>query len=100
MLDDRVRDVLARLEAEDEADRAAGLPPSERSLPVGPDAGRLLFGGPLREVSGKVVLVMAADSRDEVRELLERDPWQFGAVIRTVSVTTWDWAQEAARRAA
>ena len=64
------------------------------------NAGRLLFGGPLREVSGKVVLVMAADSRDAVRELLERDPWQFGAVIRTVSVTTWDWAQEATRRAA
>ena len=43
MLDDRVREVLARLEAEDAADREAGLPPAERSLPVGPDAGRLLF---------------------------------------------------------
>jgi predicted O-methyltransferase YrrM len=43
MLDDRVRGVLARLEAEDEAERSAGLPPSERSLAVGPDAGRLLF---------------------------------------------------------
>ncbi len=43
MLDDRVRAVLARLEAEDEAERAAGLPPSERSLAVGPDSGRLLF---------------------------------------------------------
>ena len=63
-------------------------------------AGRLLFGGPLREVAGKVVLVMAAAGRDEVRELLERDPWQTGAVIRTVSVTTWDWAREASRRAA
>ena len=28
MLDDRVRAVLARLEAEDEAERAAGLPSS------------------------------------------------------------------------
>lgn len=64
------------------------------------NAGRLLFGGPLREVSGKIVLVMAADSREEVRALLERDPWQTGAVIRTASVTTWDWAQEASRRAA
>jgi predicted O-methyltransferase YrrM len=43
MLDDRVREVLARLEVEDEADKAAGLPPAERSLPVGPQSGRLLF---------------------------------------------------------
>ena len=43
MLDDRVRAVLARLEAEDEAERAAGLPSSARSLAVGPDSGRLLF---------------------------------------------------------
>lgn len=63
-------------------------------------AGRLLFGGPLREVAGKIVLVMAAATREEVRELLEGDPWQTGAVIRTVSVTTWDWAQESSRRAA
>ena len=43
MLDDRVRSVLTRLEGEDEAEREAGLPPRERSLAVGPDAGRLLF---------------------------------------------------------
>jgi predicted O-methyltransferase YrrM len=43
MLDDRVRAVLARLEEEDEQDRAAGVPPRERSLPVGPESGRLLF---------------------------------------------------------
>jgi predicted O-methyltransferase YrrM len=43
VLDDRVRAVLARLEAEDEAERAAGLPSSERALAVGPDSGRLLF---------------------------------------------------------
>jgi predicted O-methyltransferase YrrM len=43
MLDERVRDVLARLEAEDERESAAGLPPAERSLAVGPEAGRLLF---------------------------------------------------------
>ena len=39
MLDDRVRRTLARLEAEDEADREAGLPSLQRSLPVGPEAG-------------------------------------------------------------
>ena len=43
MLDDRVRAVLARLEAEDAAEEAAGLPPLQRSLPVGRDSGRLLF---------------------------------------------------------
>ena len=43
MLDDRVRDVLARLEAEDEAEQDAGLPPAQRSLAVGPESGRLLF---------------------------------------------------------
>jgi len=43
VLDDRVRDVLARLEAEDEAEQDAGLPPAQRSLAVGPESGRLLF---------------------------------------------------------
>jgi predicted O-methyltransferase YrrM len=43
MLDDRVRSVLARLEAEDAADRDADVPISQRSLAVGPDSGRLLF---------------------------------------------------------
>jgi predicted O-methyltransferase YrrM len=43
VLDDRVREVLARLEAEDAAERQAGLPPAERSLAVGPESGRLLF---------------------------------------------------------
>ena len=42
MLDDRVRDVLARLEAEDEAEQARA-PARERSLAVGPESGRLLF---------------------------------------------------------
>lgn len=43
MLDDRVRAVLARLEAEDRREQAEGVPTSERSLAVGPEAGRLLF---------------------------------------------------------
>jgi predicted O-methyltransferase YrrM len=43
VLDDRVRDVLARLEAEDEAEQDGGLPPAQRSLAVGPESGRLLF---------------------------------------------------------
>lgn len=43
MLDDRVRTVLARLEEEDERESVEGVPPAERSLAVGPEAGRLLF---------------------------------------------------------
>jgi predicted O-methyltransferase YrrM len=43
MLDDRVRSVLARMEAEDAADRDEDVPISQRSLAVGPDSGRLLF---------------------------------------------------------
>ena len=43
MLDDRVRSVLARMEAEDAAERQAGVPIAERSLSVGPESGRLLF---------------------------------------------------------
>lgn len=43
MLDDRVRAVLARMEAEDEREEREGLPLERRSLAVGPDAGRALF---------------------------------------------------------
>ena len=43
MLDDRVRGVLARMEAEDAAERRPGSPFGERSLAVGPESGRLLF---------------------------------------------------------
>lgn len=43
MLDARVKSVLARMEAEDEADVGAGVPSRERSLPVGPEAGRILY---------------------------------------------------------
>jgi caffeoyl-CoA O-methyltransferase len=43
VLDDRVRDVLARLEAEDEEERRQGLPPDQRSRAVAPDTGRFLF---------------------------------------------------------
>ncbi len=43
MLDARVLEVLARLEAEDEEERARGLPPMERSRAVAPTTGRFLF---------------------------------------------------------
>jgi caffeoyl-CoA O-methyltransferase len=43
MLDDRVLDVLSRLEAEDVAEREAGLPAEQRSRQVAPTTGRFLF---------------------------------------------------------
>ena len=43
MLDDRVRAVLARLEAEDADERARGLPPEQRGRAVAPTTGRFLF---------------------------------------------------------
>jgi predicted O-methyltransferase YrrM len=43
VLDDRVRTVLARLEAEDADERARGLPPSERARQVAPTTGQFLF---------------------------------------------------------
>jgi predicted O-methyltransferase YrrM len=43
LLDDRVRTVLARLEAEDTREREAELPPSERSRAVARTTGQFLF---------------------------------------------------------
>jgi len=43
MLDARVRAVLARLEAEDAAERSAGVPVGVRARAVPPTTGRLLF---------------------------------------------------------
>ena len=43
MLDEQVLDVLARLESEDAAERAAGLPAEQRSRQVRAPTGRLLF---------------------------------------------------------
>jgi len=42
-LDDRVRKVLARLEAEGRAEREAGVPAAERSRAIEPTTGRFLF---------------------------------------------------------
>jgi predicted O-methyltransferase YrrM len=44
MLDDRVLEVLARLENEDQGEREAGVPAAQRSRQVAPTTGRFLFG--------------------------------------------------------
>jgi caffeoyl-CoA O-methyltransferase len=43
VLDDHVRAVLARLEAEDADERVRGVPPAQRSRQVAPTTGRFLF---------------------------------------------------------
>jgi predicted O-methyltransferase YrrM len=43
VLDERVREVLARLEREDAAERERGVSPAERSRAVAPTTGRFLF---------------------------------------------------------
>ena len=43
MIDDRVLGVLARLDAEDAAERDAGLPAMQRSRQIAPATGRFLF---------------------------------------------------------
>ena len=43
MLDDRVREVLARLERQDADERERGLPAAERGRQVAPTTGRFLF---------------------------------------------------------
>jgi caffeoyl-CoA O-methyltransferase len=43
VLDEAVREVLARLEREDAEERAQGLPPEQRSRAVAPTTGQLLF---------------------------------------------------------
>ena len=44
MLDERVREVMARLEAEDRAEREQGLPSAQRARAIAPTTGRFLFG--------------------------------------------------------
>ena len=43
MLDERVRQILDRLEREDADERARGIPPEQRSRAVAPSTGRFLF---------------------------------------------------------
>jgi predicted O-methyltransferase YrrM len=43
LLDERVREVLARLQREDQEERAKGLPPEVRSRAVAPTTGQFLF---------------------------------------------------------
>jgi len=106
MLDDRVRSVLARLEAEDAREREEGLPFSERALSVGPEAGRLLFalvapnaGCEVLEIGGSrgysaIWLAAAARILGGRVLSLEEDPRKVEAWRRNVADAGLDeWAE-------
>ena len=60
MLDERVLTVLARLEAEDAAEREAGLPATQRSRQIAPTTGRFLFALAASQVGIEVLEVGAS----------------------------------------
>jgi len=106
MLDDRVRSVLARMEAEDASDRESGVPFGERSLAVGPDAGRLLFalvapnaGCEVLEIGGShgystVWLAAAARILGGRVVTLEQDPGKVEVWRRNIAEAGLDeWAE-------
>lgn len=97
MLDDRVLGVLARLEAEDERERVADVPPEQRSLAVGPHSGRLLFALASATPSCRVLeigasrgystlwLASAARLREGTVTSLEADPAKCDAWRVTIA---------------
>jgi len=106
MLDDRVRKVLARLEAEDAAERDSGVPHAERSLAVGPDSGRLLFalvapnaGCEVLEIGGSrgystIWLASAGRILGGRVVSLERDPAKIEAWRRNIAdAGLEEWAE-------
>jgi predicted O-methyltransferase YrrM len=106
VLDDRVRAVLARLEAEDDAEQEAGLPPAQRSLAVGRDSGRLLFalvapnaGCEVLEIGGSrgysaIWLAAAARILGGRVVSLEQDPAKIDAWRRNIAEAGLEeWAQ-------
>jgi len=106
MLDDRVRSVLARMEAEDASDRESGVAFGERSLAVGPDSGRLLFalvapnaGCEILEIGGShgystVWLAAAARILGGRVVTLEQDPGKVEVWRRNIAEAGLDeWAE-------
>jgi len=106
MLDDRIRAVLARLEQEDAAERAAGLPASERARQVEPTTGRFLFSLVAPQTDCEVLEIggsrgystiwLAAGVRHLGGRVLsvEHDPRKIEAWRRNVAEAGLDdWAQ-------
>ena len=106
MLDDRIRAVLGRLEQEDAAERAAGLPASERARQVEPTTGRFLFSLVAPQTDCEVLEIggsrgystiwLAAGVRHLGGRVLsvEHDPRKIEAWRRNVAEAGLDdWAQ-------
>ena len=53
------------------------------------DEGVILLGGPLPDEGGAVIVVRA-ESEDEVRATLRDDPWYVHGVLRLESVRRWE----------
>jgi len=97
MLDDRVRAVLARLEAEDADERARGVEQALRSRAVAPTTGRFLFGLVAPQTDCEVLELGGSRGYSSiwlaagVRYLggrglsLENDPAKFEAWLRNVA---------------
>jgi len=105
MLDERVRAVLARLEAEDADERARGLPPEQRSRQVTATTGRFLFALVAPQTDCEVLEIggsrgysaiwLAAGARHLGGRVvsLERDPERADAWRRNVADAGLDeWA--------
>ena len=106
MLDDRVRAVLARLEAEDAEERRQGLPQAERARQVAPTTGRFLFSLVAPQTDCEVLEIggsrgysaiwLAAAARHLGGRVLsfERDPRKIEAWHRNVEEAGLEeWAQ-------
>jgi caffeoyl-CoA O-methyltransferase len=105
VLDDRVRAVLARLEAEDADERARGLPSEERSRAVATTTGRFLFAAVAPQTDCEVLEIggsrgystiwLAAGARYLGGRVLsiEQDPRKVKAWRRNVAEAGLeDWA--------
>ena len=105
MLDERVRAVLARLEAEDADERTRGLPPAQRSRQVAPTTGRFLFALVAPQADCEILEIggsrgyssiwLAAGARHLGGRVvsLERDPERAAAWRRNVAEAGLDgWA--------
>ena len=106
MLDQRVRDVLTRLEEEDAAEREAGLPAMLRSRQIAPTTGRFLFAASASQAGVEVLEIggsrgyssiwLAAGARVLGGRLvsLEHDPVKCEAWRRNVAdAGLEEWAE-------
>jgi caffeoyl-CoA O-methyltransferase len=106
MLDDRVRAVLARLQAEDAGERERGLPPAQRSRAVVPTTGQFLFALVAPQVDCEVLEIGASRGYSTlwlaagVRHLgghvlsLENDPAKVAAWRANIAEAGLDeWAE-------